>query len=176
MSLNDLESGYGHHHHSSSSDNDSCYSQFHSTTDNQSFACTSDAEKDSVERDCRICQLGLESGGEECGVGIELGCSCKDDLGAAHKNCAEAWFKIKGNKTCEICNSIARNVFSANETVPIQQTSDLNVTTTNAVPAQEYSSSEGHSCFNGHRFVNFLLACMVFIFVISWLFHFDIPS
>ena len=51
-----------------------------------------------VERDCRICHLGLESNSHESGIPIELGCSCKDDLGAAHKNCAEAWFKIKGNK------------------------------------------------------------------------------
>ncbi len=51
-----------------------------------------------VERDCRICHLGLESNSQESGVPIVLGCSCKDDLGAAHKNCAEAWFKIKGNK------------------------------------------------------------------------------
>lgn len=51
-----------------------------------------------VERDCRICQLGLESNSLESGVPIELGCSCKDDLAAAHKNCAEAWFKIRGNK------------------------------------------------------------------------------
>ncbi|CAJ1949152.1 unnamed protein product [Sphenostylis stenocarpa] len=51
-----------------------------------------------VERDCRICHLGLESDSQESGVPIELGCSCKDDLGAAHKNCAEAWFKIKGNR------------------------------------------------------------------------------
>ncbi|KAF5747597.1 hypothetical protein HS088_TW05G00322 [Tripterygium wilfordii] len=51
-----------------------------------------------VERDCRICHLGLESNSHESGVPIELGCSCKDDLAAAHKRCAEAWFKIKGNK------------------------------------------------------------------------------
>ncbi|GMI71391.1 hypothetical protein HRI_000808400 [Hibiscus trionum] len=63
-----------------------------------------------VEKDCRICHLGLESNSHESGVAIELGCSCKDDLAAAHKHCAEAWFKIRGNKTCEICNSTARNV------------------------------------------------------------------
>lgn len=51
-----------------------------------------------AERDCRICHLGLESNSHECGIPIELGCSCKNELGAAHKNCAEAWFKIKGNK------------------------------------------------------------------------------
>ncbi|KAL1803949.1 hypothetical protein ACET3Z_032596 [Daucus carota] len=52
------------------------------------------------ERDCRICQLSVEmdAAHQENGIAIELGCSCKDDLAAAHKHCAEAWFKIKGNK------------------------------------------------------------------------------
>ncbi|KAI7993655.1 hypothetical protein LOK49_LG11G01141 [Camellia lanceoleosa] len=39
-----------------------------------------------VERDCRICQLSLETTNPESGIAIELGCSCKDDL-AAHKSC-----------------------------------------------------------------------------------------
>lgn len=51
-----------------------------------------------IERDCRICHLSLVSSGPESGIAIELGCSCKDDLAAAHRHCAEAWFKIKGNK------------------------------------------------------------------------------
>ena len=51
-----------------------------------------------VERDCRICHLSLDTTNHESGIPIELGCSCKDDLAAAHKHCAEAWFKIKGNK------------------------------------------------------------------------------
>jgi len=51
-----------------------------------------------VERDCRICHLTMDAGNLESRVPFELGCSCKDDLAAAHKQCAEAWFKIKGNK------------------------------------------------------------------------------
>ncbi|KAJ9172435.1 hypothetical protein P3X46_015676 [Hevea brasiliensis] len=50
-----------------------------------------------TERDCRICHLGLEGNERENGAAIDLGCSCKGDLGAAHKKCAETWFKIKGN-------------------------------------------------------------------------------
>lgn len=50
------------------------------------------------EKDCRICHLGLESNSHESGIAIHLGCSCKDDLAVAHKQCAEAWFKIRGNK------------------------------------------------------------------------------
>lgn len=51
-----------------------------------------------VERDCRICHLSMDATNHESGIPIELGCSCKADLAAAHKQCAEAWFKIKGNK------------------------------------------------------------------------------
>lgn len=55
------------------------------------------------DRDCRICHLSLdEADREECGADnalIELGCSCKDDLAAAHRQCAETWFKIRGNRS-----------------------------------------------------------------------------
>ncbi|KAG8651411.1 uncharacterized protein LOC110619781 isoform X2 [Manihot esculenta] len=57
-----------------------------------------------IERDCRICHLSLDAGNLDSGLPIELGCSCKDDLASAHKHCAEAWFKIKGNKEKE-CKS-----------------------------------------------------------------------
>lgn len=130
-----------------------------------------------TERDCRICHLSLEqSSHHESGIAIELGCSCKDDLAAAHKNCAEQWFKIKGNKTCEICNSLARNLVGANEAESTEHSNEAhNVTTSSAVSAP-VSSSETRSLWQGHRFLNFMLACMVFAFVISWLFHFNVPS
>lgn len=55
-------------------------------------------ELSKVERICRICHLGFEGGGlDSSGVPIDLGCACKGDLGAAHKQCAETWFKIKGD-------------------------------------------------------------------------------
>jgi hypothetical protein len=56
------------------------------------------ASPDKAESNCRICHLGLESAAAESGNGIVLGCSCKDDLSRAHKQCAETWFKIRGNK------------------------------------------------------------------------------
>ncbi|AQK97951.1 RING/FYVE/PHD zinc finger superfamily protein [Zea mays] len=48
---------------------------------------------------CRICHLGPEDD-ESAVPGSEvmlLGCGCKDELGAAHQQCAEAWFRIKGD-------------------------------------------------------------------------------
>ncbi|CAI9780104.1 unnamed protein product [Fraxinus pennsylvanica] len=110
-----------------------------------------------VERDCRICHLSLVSSSPDSGVAIELGCSCKDDLAAAHKHCAETWFKIKGNKTCEICNSIACNVVGPNGTEGAQQTNETNAVGTSAPTSLATGS---RSCLNGHRFLNFLLACM----------------
>ncbi|KAL7108756.1 hypothetical protein ACP275_06G133800 [Erythranthe tilingii] len=127
-----------------------------------------------LKRDCRICHLSMDATNQESGSGtpIELGCSCKNDLAAAHSQCAESWFKIKGNKTCEICGSIAQNVTGVNEAEMIEQwneeTIDAAITTARL--------SESRNFWKGHRFLNFLLACMVFAFVISWLFHFNVPS
>ncbi|KAJ4719916.1 Zinc finger, RING-CH-type [Melia azedarach] len=128
-----------------------------------------------VERDCRICHLSFDATNPESGVPIELGCSCKDDLAAAHKHCAEAWFKIKGNKTCEICGSTACNVVGVNEADSVDQWNESNDTTP-APSAAPVHQAETRNFWQGHRFLNFLLACMVFAFVISWLFHFNIPS
>lgn len=58
---------------------------------------------------CRICHLASGQPLEATAVGtpniadkstglIMLGCACKDELGIAHSHCAEAWFKIKGNR------------------------------------------------------------------------------
>ncbi|KAJ8471530.1 hypothetical protein OPV22_025873 [Ensete ventricosum] len=90
---------------------------------------------DKVERDCRICHLSLEKAAPESGVAIVLGCSCKGDLAAAHKQCAETWFKIKGNKICEICGSTAMNVVGVSDAEPIEQWSEANTST--ALPAAE---------------------------------------
>ncbi|PIN05118.1 hypothetical protein CDL12_22340 [Handroanthus impetiginosus] len=81
-------------------------------------------------------------------------------------------------RTCEICNSIARNVVGPNDVEAVQQASESNgaVATAATSSAPATSTSESRTCLNGHRFLNFLLACMVFAFVISWLFHFNIPS
>ncbi|XAR71970.1 hypothetical protein NMG60_11018436 [Bertholletia excelsa] len=127
-----------------------------------------------TERGCRICHLSFDLGNHESGVPIELGCSCKDDLAAAHKQCAEAWFKIKGNRTCEICGSTACNVVGPNEGEMMDHWNEANEAA--AVTMEPLPSSETRNFWQGHRFLNFLLACMVFAFVISWLFHFNVPS
>lgn len=70
----------------------------------------SNASKDDAadgETVCRVCHLGFSSGNCES---IVLGCACKQDLALCHRNCAEEWFKIRGNTVCEICGETAKNV------------------------------------------------------------------
>lgn len=51
------------------------------------------------EEVCRICHLTREAGGGLKGSEtIRIGCRCKGELGQAHRNCAEAWFRAKGNR------------------------------------------------------------------------------
>ncbi|KAK8561711.1 hypothetical protein V6N13_149129 [Hibiscus sabdariffa] len=126
-----------------------------------------------VERECRICHMGLESNRHESGVSIELGCSCKDDLAAAHKHCAEAWFKIRGNKTCEICHSIACNVVGVNEILPTDQANETNRSRTGisaTAPGTRISATargtDSRNFWHGHRILNFILTCMAVAFVI----------
>uniref|UniRef100_A0A0E0FSQ1 RING-CH-type domain-containing protein n=1 Tax=Oryza nivara TaxID=4536 RepID=A0A0E0FSQ1_ORYNI len=59
---------------------------------------------------CRICHLVPEGGVGPGSEVIRIGCGCKDELGAAHRHCAEAWFRIKGDRRCEICGSDAKNI------------------------------------------------------------------
>ncbi|KAI7735305.1 hypothetical protein M8C21_000518 [Ambrosia artemisiifolia] len=120
-----------------------------------------------IEKQCRICHLGFDGGGDV----IELGCDCKGDLGAAHKQCAETWFKIKGNMTCEICGATAQNVGGEQiiETSHTMSETEPIATGTMVIPTEPT-----RTCWRGRRIMNILLGCMVFAFIISWLFHFNV--
>ncbi|KAL6123628.1 hypothetical protein ACLB2K_076147 [Fragaria x ananassa] len=104
-----------------------------------------------VKRDCRICHLSMDATNHESGIPIELGCSCKEDLAAAHKQCAEAWFKIKGNKTCEICGSTARNVAGVNEAELAEQWNEANDTAMPPAPVTTTQPAENRNFWQGHR-------------------------
>ncbi|CAN8257392.1 unnamed protein product [Cochlearia groenlandica] len=138
---------------------------------------TSESNRESPERDCRICHLGLENNQHECGDPMFLGCSCKDDLGFVHKQCAETWFKIKGNKTCEICRCIAQNFNkSVNEIDQTMfETNVDDVEAGNSTIVVTAIDSDDRRFWRGKRFLNFLLTCLVSAFVISWFFHFNLP-
>lgn len=79
-------------------------------------------------------------------------------------------------RTCEICHSIARNILGPNEVELTEQSNESNNASSTTTVAASIPSSDSQSFWCGHRFLNFLLACMVFAFVISWLFHFNVPS
>ncbi|XP_047335416.1 uncharacterized protein LOC124938939 [Impatiens glandulifera] len=87
----------------SSEEGGSCISQFFSTYDGMEFRIPGGFRialgKLIVEKDCRICHLTLDDdqNGNNNSYSIQLGCCYRDDLGAAHKHCAETWFKMKGN-------------------------------------------------------------------------------
>eukprot|EP00249_Psilotum_nudum_P011159 c22999_g1_i1 orf=244-1026(+) len=111
------------------------------------------------EGECRVCHLGFDSETET----IVLGCDCKDDLSLAHRHCAEAWFKIKGNRSCEICGATAQNV------VGIEDTSFMD--NWNGRDATASAMAERRSCWHSQAICNFLLACMVVAFMLPWLFR-----
>ena len=79
-------------------------------------------------------------------------------------------------RTCEICHSVARNILGPNEVESTEQSNESNNASSTTAVAASIPSSDSPSFWRGHRFLNFLLACMVFAFVISWLFHFNVPS
>ncbi|CAB4270872.1 unnamed protein product [Prunus armeniaca] len=82
----------------------------------------------------------------------------------------------RGDETCEICGSTARNVAGVTEAELVEQWSETNDTAMATSAAAPVQTAESRNFWQGHRFLNFLLACMVFAFVISWLFHFNVPS
>ncbi|KAF8089040.1 hypothetical protein N665_0520s0038 [Sinapis alba] len=174
----------------------SCYSYFYSTTGGtyeyeggesrkvSSSVMSSSSEMDDgdgdataapAEKDCRICHLGVveETSG---GGAIELGCSCKDDLAVAHRQCAETWFKIKGDKICEICQSVARNVGGANEMVMLTVVDERELRNGGGGGEETAALGAIENRWQPQRMVNIVLACMVFGFFISWLFHFHVSS
>lgn len=55
---------------------------------------------------CRICMVELGEGANT----FKLECSCKGELSLAHQECAVKWFRIKGNRTCDVCKQEVKNL------------------------------------------------------------------
>ncbi|KAL0725657.1 hypothetical protein Bca4012_040256 [Brassica carinata] len=103
MSHIDLEQGRTEDRQLSFGESEDVVSCFHSNTygyydyDNDEYSSSVSSVSDESEKSvCRICKLEVGSYGTQ-GL-IELGCSCKGDLAFAHRQCAETWFKLKGNE------------------------------------------------------------------------------
>ncbi|KAL9232181.1 hypothetical protein vseg_007319 [Gypsophila vaccaria] len=126
------------------------------------------------ERVCRICHLNSEQPLKlmSSTLGkvdlIMLGCGCKGELSVAHLHCAEAWFKLKGNRVCEICGQTANNVTGTGNGSFMEEWKERRLNR-NASNSSGTSSEEG--CWHGQPLCNFLTACLVIAFIIPWFFR-----
>ncbi|KAK7359202.1 hypothetical protein VNO77_01152 [Canavalia gladiata] len=129
---------------------------------------------------CRICHLASGQSLDVAAVGtensattdadlIQLGCACKDELGIAHSHCAEAWFKLRGNRLCEICGETAKNVSEITDSGFIEEWNENRF-----MDSDNTSSSRFGGCWRGQPFCNFLMACLVIAFVLPWFFRVNI--
>ncbi|WOL14671.1 hypothetical protein Cni_G23452 [Canna indica] len=113
------------------------------------------------ERFCRICHLSPGDSKEGSEI-IQLGCRCKGELGLAHRLCAEAWFRVRGSRCCEICGASAKNV-SGDEDNRLMEERYLN--------NGNSSESDQSGCWRRQPCCNFLMACMIIALILLWFFR-----
>ncbi|KAJ8531529.1 hypothetical protein K7X08_026963 [Anisodus acutangulus] len=119
------------------------------------------------QRVCRICHLSTYEADEKNLVDlIELDCGCKGELGFVHSHCAETWFKLKGNRVCEICGEVAQNVTGVSDNRFIEEWIDAR-----SAASGTGSTETSRGCWHGQPFCNFLMACLVISFVLPWFFR-----
>ncbi|XP_055828250.1 uncharacterized protein LOC129896394 [Solanum dulcamara] len=118
------------------------------------------------QRVCRICHLSTSEAEKNLVDLIELGCGCKGELGFLHSHCAEAWFKLKGNRVCEICGEVAQNVTGVSNNRFIEEWNDARSTASGTGSTE---TTRGY--WHGQPFCNFLMACLVISFVLPWFFR-----
>ncbi|KAI3466755.1 hypothetical protein Pfo_023418 [Paulownia fortunei] len=118
------------------------------------------------QRVCRICHLSAKESGKNSVELMELGCGCKGELGVAHSHCAEAWFRLRGNRLCEICGETAKNITGVGDNGFMEEWNESRSADTVT------SSSDGsRRCLRGQPLCNFLMACLVIAFVLPWFFR-----
>jgi hypothetical protein len=123
------------------------------------------------ERVCRICHLSSEKSTGSSNVTINgidlilLGCDCKADLGIAHTHCAEAWFKLKGNRFCEICGVMAKNISGGGDERFMEEWNENGSNGGSRLPERS------GRCCRRQPMCNILLACLVIAFVLPWFFR-----
>jgi len=66
---------------------------------NPNLACT-----------CLICLETLSSEEFENGEAIVLDCECRGEVAMRHRACAEKWSRVKGNRSCDICKAVVKNL------------------------------------------------------------------
>jgi hypothetical protein len=121
------------------------------------------------EQICRVCHLGLLTGNSEA---MELGCACKQDLAMCHRSCAEEWFRIRGNRLCEICGRTVENLpVLENETASASMTQTEGAAADTGIAAMRTSTARFRFCWQQQLVRNSLLACFVVIFMVPWFFR-----
>ncbi|RDX86470.1 Pentatricopeptide repeat-containing protein DOT4, chloroplastic, partial [Mucuna pruriens] len=136
-------------------------------------------ENSEGEKICRICHLASGQPLDAITVStsnsatssdlIQLGCACKDELGIAHVHCAEVWFKLKGNRLCEICGEAAKNVSGVTDYGFMEKWNERRF-----IDDDGNSSRRFGGCWRGQPFCNFLMACLIIAFVLPWFFRVNI--
>ncbi|GAB2298581.1 hypothetical protein Dimus_032648 [Dionaea muscipula] len=113
-----------------------------------------------------ISETETETESTETGINLNLillGCGCKGELAAAHSHCAEAWFRAKGNRVCEICGETARNVTGLGD--------DRFMEEWNGGSGSAATYTYGGGCWTGQPLCNLLIACLVIGFILPWFFR-----
>lgn len=59
---------------------------------------------------CLICLEVLTPEEFESGEAIILDCECRGEMAMRHRACAEKWSQVKGNRTCDICKTMVKNL------------------------------------------------------------------
>lgn len=121
------------------------------------------------QRVCRVCHLSSKESGMSTAELIELGCGCRGELGDAHSQCAEAWFRVKGNRMCEICGETARNVSGGCDNRFMEEWNEGRWIDGGDSNGREDGSRR--RCLQGQPFCNLLMACLVIAFILPWFFR-----
>ncbi|KAI3456131.1 hypothetical protein Pfo_012794 [Paulownia fortunei] len=119
-----------------------------------------------IQRVCRICHLSAKESDKSLVELMELGCGCKGELGVAHLHCAEAWFRVKGNRLCEICGEAAKNITGVGDNGFMEEWNERR-----SADSGTSTSNGSRRCLRGQPLCNFLMACLVIAFVLPWFFR-----
>ncbi|XP_011627146.1 uncharacterized protein LOC18423525 [Amborella trichopoda] len=116
------------------------------------------------ERVCRVCHLSSDNQSSVTDL-IQLGCECLNDLAIAHRRCAEAWFRIKGDKRCEICGVVAENIKGVG--------SGSFLLEWNHTGGNNRGHGEANGLWRRQPLCTFVMASVVISFVLLWFFRVD---
>ncbi|KAA8534131.1 hypothetical protein F0562_031676 [Nyssa sinensis] len=176
----DLENGGGHHDSAalsgvrrsnrSSTTSDAYNHSWHSPEDSTPCGSSHDERKSSNVSGTEI--VGVSEKGRDSSLSE---CSAEVDLEGGVSEIKRPGSRLRATKPVRSVDQLHAMLPGANEAELIEQWNEANDAAVAAAVAP-VPLAETRNFWQGHRFLNFLLACMVFAFVISWLFHFNVPS